>query len=211
MATIQYTIVFGVLVTEMILFLLLILPLPASWRKNSLLWLARSPMMTPLSYAVAFLFMLIVILFIDSIRATWNHESKYQLAKENFADERARTQLRADLFYAERNFYLTGFTLFLTFVLNRFTNIILSLAITEEKHSALQKQVENQQKEYLKMIEETEKMKQDVDKGRKAVLDMDTMKKQVQNQQDAFDRILKENEELRHKVNGDAMESRKEK
>jgi len=164
MPTIQYTIVFGVLLTEMVLFLLLIIPFPSSWRKKILLWFAKfasSPNSQPARYAVYFVYVLVLILFADAVRSMMSYQERY--TRGQFVDERAKTQLQKDLFYAERNFYLTGFTLFLSLILNQFTNIILSIAIDEEKNNALISQVKKQGQDYLALLDENKKLKEGPD------------------------------------------------
>ncbi|KAH8549546.1 B-cell receptor-associated protein 31-like-domain-containing protein [Umbelopsis sp. PMI_123] len=139
--TLHYTLVFGLLVTEMIAFVLLILPLPSHWRKSLFQFISRSPLVSKIQYCIKIAFIFVFVLFIDSV-----NRLQSTLVTEN-ADEQTPgtapvqniqidSAYAARKFYSQRNIYLTGSTLILSLILNRTYNLILELLATQEAVAA---------------------------------------------------------------------------
>jgi len=61
--------VFVLLLLEMSIFMLLILPLPFTWRKKIFRFISESALVAKLQYGMKITFIFILILFIDSVRA----------------------------------------------------------------------------------------------------------------------------------------------
>ncbi|RUS19367.1 B-cell receptor-associated protein 31-like-domain-containing protein [Endogone sp. FLAS-F59071] len=76
-------------------------------------------------------------------------------------DVRTDTNLSARKFYAQRNMYLTGFTLFLSLILNRTYSLIIDILRSDER---LEKQMEteNKLKERVAELEEELESKKNV-------------------------------------------------
>ncbi|KAI8889927.1 B-cell receptor-associated 31-like protein [Backusella circina FSU 941] len=136
--TLYYTIVFGILASEVILFFLLALPIPARWKKPVFRWLATSPTVAHFQYIMKVVFAFVFILFVDSvntIRAYYDVLS----TQEDSGVPMGNTDFRSDVsqaakkFYAQRNMYLTGFTLLLLLILNKLKNMNLDYIQLEDE------------------------------------------------------------------------------
>lgn len=179
--TLYYSIVFFVLVLEMLLFLLLVLPFPASVHAQ-MIKAMRTPFMTTVVRSLKFLFVFILVLFIDSVqrvRSAPELDTGRQLTVADRSDYIARK------FYNQRNMYLCGFTLFLSLILNRTyvlvkhnSDLRMQLGSTDGKgvslqaqdykerlerkkkqYQALEAQTESLQKEYYKVCDELKALK----------------------------------------------------
>lgn len=62
--------VFFLLLTEMSIFMLLILPLPFTWRKKIFQFVSESALVAKLQYGMKITFIFILILFVDSVSTT---------------------------------------------------------------------------------------------------------------------------------------------
>jgi len=138
--TLYYSLVFVLLVTEMALFMLLIVPLPFTIRRKMFNFISESPLVAKLQYGMKITFIFILILFIDSVNRVYRvqvelaESNKNQGASAVLGHERMEVQARK--FYSQRNMYLCGFTLFLSLILNRTYTLILDVLRLEEKVKA---------------------------------------------------------------------------
>ncbi|BFZ58744.1 Endoplasmic reticulum transmembrane protein 3 [Savitreella phatthalungensis] len=121
--TLYYALVFALLVFEMLVFCLLVLPLPQSWRRSLVVFINTSPLVAKLHYSIRITFIFILVLFIDSVNRVFKVQDYAQEQRESGLETVMREAHRSDVsarkFYAQRNMYLTGFTLFLSLILNR--------------------------------------------------------------------------------------------
>ncbi|RKF76162.1 Uncharacterized protein C9E9.04 [Golovinomyces cichoracearum] len=150
--TLYYSLVFILLVTEMALFMLLIVPLPFTIRRKmftlmyylqtcsqtQLMFIrSESPIIAKLQYGMKVTFIFILILFVDSVNRVFRVQ--LELAESNKQQGRSaimgheRLEVQARKFYSQRNMYLCGFTLFLSLILNRTYTLILEVLRLEEK------------------------------------------------------------------------------
>jgi len=135
--TLYYSLVFLLLVSEMILFMLLIVPLPFTIRRKMFTFISESPLIAKLQYGMKITFIFILILFIDSVNRVYRvqvelaESNKQQGGSAVLGHERMEVQARK--FYSQRNMYLCGFTLFLSLILNRTYTMILDVLRLEEK------------------------------------------------------------------------------
>lgn len=176
--TLYYGLVFVVLISEMFLFLLLVAPLPAMVHTN-LIRSLRSPIATKLISSMKYLFLFILVLFIDSANRTYRVPVLGETA--SISD---RSDFLVKKFYNQRNLYLCGFTLFLSFILNRTFKLVklnsdyklqlgdsspeLSLKAQDYKDrlerkkkqfKALEEQSEGLRKEYFRVSDELAALK----------------------------------------------------
>jgi len=129
------------MVTEMITFCLLILPLPSHWRKSLFAFISRSPLISKIQYGLKIAFTFVFVLFIDSVNRLYNTlatESASEQAPGGVPDLRLDGAFAARKFYSQRNIYLTGCTLLLSLILNRTYSLILELLATQEAVDAAQ-------------------------------------------------------------------------
>ncbi|KAF8860118.1 putative BAP31 domain protein [Acephala macrosclerotiorum] len=137
--TLYYSLVFLLLVSEMALFMLLIIPLPFTIRRKMFTFISESPLVAKLQYGMKITFIFILILFIDSVNRVYRVQ--LELAESNKQQGAAvlgheRMEVQARKFYSQRNMYLCGFTLFLSLILNRTYTMILDVLRLEEKVKA---------------------------------------------------------------------------
>ncbi|KAI9682322.1 MAG: hypothetical protein M1817_000376 [Caeruleum heppii] len=139
--TLYYSLVFLMLVGEMSLFMLLIVPLPFTWRRKLFTFISESPLVAKLQYGMKICFIAVLVLFIDSVNRVYRVQVELSAASEsNASGGRAvvmggseRMEVQARKFYSQRNMYLCGFTLFLSLILNRTYMMILDVLRLEEK------------------------------------------------------------------------------
>ncbi|KAF1814078.1 B-cell receptor-associated 31-like protein [Eremomyces bilateralis CBS 781.70] len=135
--TLYYSLVFLLLMAEMVLFMLLIVPMPYSLKRKMFTFLSESPLIARLQYGLKITFIFILILFVDSV----NRVYRVQMEVSSFThgNERAsvvgteRLEVQARKFYSQRNMYLCGFTLFLSLILNRTYIFILDILRLEDE------------------------------------------------------------------------------
>jgi hypothetical protein len=174
-----YGMVFYLLVAELLFTLTLVLPLPLSWKQG--LWKRLSKFKQIKSFLrVSLLF--ISLLFIDALRKS------FALKAEGTAkDPQSDAYFHAKMFYAQRNIYLTGSTIVLALVLNRFLAFISDLVKQEEKTLLLKSQSTKTRQELLKLVESESdkdflvtKLKEQVTLLESKVKDYDILKKQAE-------------------------------
>ncbi|KAI8975312.1 B-cell receptor-associated protein 31-like-domain-containing protein [Mycotypha africana] len=134
-----YGIVFGILTVEIFLFFLFLLPIPTRWQKPVFRWLATSPIIAHTHYAMKVVFAFIFVLFLDAantLRAfyevvTPNDTTSVPVAGNS--DLRAEVGQAAKKFYAQRNLYLTGFTILLLLILNKIKSMAMDYIRLEDQ------------------------------------------------------------------------------
>jgi len=137
--TLYYSLVFVLLVFEMVVFMGLIVPMPFTMKRKLFTFLAESPLIAKLQYGMKITFIFILILFLDSVNRVYRVQIEMAAySKEGGAAGAAalgseRMEVQARKFYSQRNMYLCGFTLFLSLILNRTYIMILDVLRLEEK------------------------------------------------------------------------------
>ncbi|EEQ82648.1 hypothetical protein NCER_100604 [Vairimorpha ceranae BRL01] len=117
----------SVLYSEMVLFTLLIIPLPKKCKKAVINTLFTSRVFRPLIHLLYVVYAMILIMFIDAVLKL-NMNIPYDV-----------------VYHTERNVYLTGFTLYLSLILKIFVNMLNTLYKEEEAVNVLKKQIKNSQ------------------------------------------------------------------
>ncbi|ODV94695.1 hypothetical protein PACTADRAFT_59135, partial [Pachysolen tannophilus NRRL Y-2460] len=132
-----YSLVFSLLVIEMGLFTLLSLPLPRRFRRPLLSTVSKPLRSQEVQIAFRCILGFILVLFIDSVNRVFRVTAELGPSSKGGGitsgiipsaiapDSRAEIQARK--FYAQRNMYLCGFTLFLTLILNRTYALVAEL------------------------------------------------------------------------------------
>jgi cell division protein FtsB len=141
--TLYYSLVFMLLVAEMSVFMLLIVPLPYTWKRKLFNFISENPLIAKLQYALKITFIFILILFIDSVNRVYRVQVELAATKEKGQNAGViggaeRMEVQARKFYSQRNMYLCGFTLFLSLILNRTYVMILDTLRLEEKVKRLE-------------------------------------------------------------------------
>lgn len=127
--TLYYSLVFFLLVAEMSIFLLLVLPMPFTWRKKLFAFISTNPLIAKLQYGMKITFISVLILFVDSVNRVYRVQRELSDAGQPGVRGQAsdRMEVQARKFYSQRNMYLCGFTLFLSLILNRTHSFILDI------------------------------------------------------------------------------------
>lgn len=140
--TLYYSLVFALLMFEMGIFMILILPLPLTFRRKMFTFISTNPLIAKLQYGLKITFIFILILFIDSVNRVYRVQRELSEAAQSSSGSRSggatilgheRTEVQARKFYSQRNMYLCGFTLFLSLILNRTYVLILDILRLEEE------------------------------------------------------------------------------
>ncbi|CEP18705.1 hypothetical protein [Parasitella parasitica] len=211
---IYYALTFGILVTEMIIFGLLVLPLPSRWRHAMLTFASTSPMMAKAMYALKIIFgfpiqyTLIDMGKIDTISRLQRIESEGE-GENHHHDYSYETSMKAKRFYAQRNLYLTGFTLFLSLILERTSALVLELLQREQELKKAKTETAEVTKSQQRMIDMEDDYKKKVDvlnvqikELKRQNLDFETLKKQASQQSLEYNRLADEHNKLERSLSG---------
>lgn len=125
--SIYYKMVFGILVTEVSVFSLLALPLPSKIRKPLVSVLVRPFLNDVIQMGIKCMLGFILLLFVDSVSRVNSVARELEAVNPASAYSSSRMEVLSRKFFAQRNMYLTGITLFLTFVLVRTFNLVREL------------------------------------------------------------------------------------
>lgn len=153
----QYTLVFGILIVEIVLYSIISLPLPPSVRKP----LLKSLNIPFHSERFQIFFRCIIgfigVLFVDSLHRMNKVTRELRLMDNDFEphhhmdpqppmDERGvmtgstRAEVQTRRFYAQRNVYLCGLTLFLTLIVKRTYDFVYELLAVKEEIAKQEKE-----------------------------------------------------------------------
>lgn len=185
--TVYYTLTFMLLVSEMATFVGLVLPLPFTVRKKLFAFLNENPMVAKLAYGLRIAFIFVAILFVDAVQRMVRLTAQ---TDENPAqkDVRTETNFAARKFYAQRNMYLTGFTLFLSIILTRTFYILLDLVHVQNEYSELKKASTNGKAGGDQTAQIT-KLQAELKALQAKERDFDNLKKQANQQAAEYDRL----------------------
>ncbi|KAK8927491.1 hypothetical protein VCV18_003970 [Metarhizium anisopliae] len=149
--TLYYSLVFFLLVLEMVLFMLLLIPLPHTAKRKVFTastdlarsFISENPIISKVMYWLKITFVFILILFIDSVNRVYRVQLEVVAAGEQASKGAAilgheRLEVQARKFYSQRNMYLCGFTLFLSLILNRTYVMIIDNIKLEDKVQAFE-------------------------------------------------------------------------
>ncbi|KAH9821045.1 endoplasmic reticulum protein [Melampsora americana] len=172
--------VFALLIFEIVTFIVLVMPLPFTWRRSIFKFLSTSPLIAKLQYGLKILFIFVGVLFVDSVQRMTKIHNEGQAAREQGAgvgrDLRSETDWRSRKFLSERDMYMRGFTLFLSLILSRTFGLILDLIKAQEDLAVLKKQAASQTREKGFSSEVEKKYKQKIEDLQK---ELDTLGKRV--------------------------------
>lgn len=133
-----YNLVFGLLVIEMAFFGILSLPFPRRVRRTVLSTVSMPFQSEQVQIAIKCIFGFVLVLFIDSVNRVYAVTSELHASAPNANSQVSglindRSEVQARRFYAQRNMYLCGFTLFLTLILTRTYSLVAELIVTKDK------------------------------------------------------------------------------
>ncbi|XP_004457152.1 B-cell receptor-associated protein 31 [Dasypus novemcinctus] len=159
--SLQWTAVATFLYAEVFAVLLLCIPFisPKRWQK---IFKSRLVELI-LTYGNTFFVVLIVILvllLVDALRETWKYDDVTE--KVNLQNNPgAMEHFHMKLFRAQRNLYIAGFSLLLSFLLRRLVTLISQQATLLASNEAFKKQAESASEAAKKYMEENDQLKKE--------------------------------------------------
>lgn len=193
--TLYYSLVFMLLVVEMVVFVSLIIPMPFTWRRRLFNFISENPLIAKIQYGMKITFIFILVLFIDSVNRVYRVQVELGVLRDQKAAAEvvgsARTEVQARKFYSERNMYLCGFTIFLSLILNRTYVTILDVLRLEEEVKMLKGDSSVKGSQAAKLgnagnAGEIGALKKQLEKAQK---DLETMRKQHDGFQREYNRL----------------------
>lgn len=180
--TLQWVSVAAFLYTEIALGILLSLGIVSNARWKSIF---SSRLLTTIAHHGTFLFyaflLMLAVLCADSVWSTYKL-SKIDTAKIDLRNNpQAEIQMHMKLFRAQRNLYITGFSLFMIVVLRRLIMLISAQAQLEASNEAAMKQAKGASDQARKLLAENEELMQGNRKTAAAsTQDVEQKKKELQ-------------------------------
>lgn len=195
--TLYYSLCFALLVSELSLFGTIVCPMPFTLRKRLFHFLSENPVVAKIQYGLKITFIFVAVLFVDALQRMVRiaQEGAAAKSKQDMTDARTETNYAARRFYAQRNLYLTGATLFLSLLLTRVFYIILDFIQVQEAYTTLQSKTakasgaSGENAELRKRITELETQLQG---SQGQDLDFATLKKQASQQAEEYNRLADE-------------------
>ncbi|KAI7873045.1 B-cell receptor-associated 31-like protein [Spinellus fusiger] len=213
---IYYSITFGILVIEMIIFGILVVPLPSRWRRALMKFASTSPLVANALYGLKIVFAFIFVLFIDTVNRLQRIESENHT--DHGHDYSYEANLKAKRFYAQRNLYLTGFTLFLSLILERTSKLVMDMLLREEELDKVKKESAVILKDQQRIIDlestytqQVTELTQQLKELKREERDFETLKKQVGQQTVEYNRLVDERNAFELKLKGGVVEPKKDK
>jgi len=146
--TVYYTLTFALLVSEMVTFVGILMPMPFAVRKRIFTFLSTSPIIAKLAYGLKIAFIFIAVLFVDALQRVLRVTAEADMAKQSGMGHNVQTESSnaAKKFYAQRNLYLTTFTLFLSLLHTRIYYFLLDYVHSLDEYAKLKIQLTEQDK-----------------------------------------------------------------
>ena len=167
--SLYYSLVFGVLVFEVVIFSILALPIPTRLRKPLTLVLLRPFQNDIIQITIKCVLGFILLLFLDTINKVYNIDRELQAAssantKGGGVYSQDRIEVLSRKFFAQRNMYLTGMTLFLTFTVARTFGLVQELLQLKDKYrkDELEQEIKEKDLEIARLKEKAEALQKEM-------------------------------------------------
>ncbi|XP_065350633.1 B-cell receptor-associated protein 31 [Cloeon dipterum] len=205
--SLQWALIAGFLYLEIAVVLLLVLPLISARRWQSFF---KSRFLQTLSSQAQLYFLILlailILFFLDAIREMRKYSDKEHTADHQHLDAEMQSTMR--LFRAQRNFYISGFALFLSLVIRRLVTLISTQATLEACSEASMKQAQSATQAARQMMtspkEELQELNNEINELKKELakekLDKEAVLRQSENLSEEYDRVSKLNSELERKL-----------
>ncbi|XP_023022407.2 B-cell receptor-associated protein 29 isoform X1 [Leptinotarsa decemlineata] len=142
--SLQWTLIAGFLYLEIAVVLLLVLPIASARRWNSFF---KSKFLQVLQRQAGFYFLILlailVLFLLDAIREMRKYSNLAEADEHGHAHLDREMQGSMRLFRAQRNFYISGFALFLSLVIRRLVILISNQATLEAQSEASMRQAQS--------------------------------------------------------------------
>lgn len=225
--SLQWTLVAGFLYLEVFITLLLVLPVASPQRWNRLLNSSFVKTLRSQSQWYFYLILVILVLFLlDAIREMRKYSNLEASEHHGHAHLETEMQTSMRLFRAQRNFYISGFALFLSVVIRRILHLLTTQANLIAQSEAALKQAQGasaaarsiltkektdglSSEAYEKQIKELkESLKSAEEKYNKNKQDRDALKSQAESVTKEYDRLLDEHRKLQESVSASGDKKR---
>lgn len=208
--SLQWTIIATFLYFEVGVLMLFLVPYMSAKRWNSLF---RSRFYQALSaqaqWYFTFLLCILVLFLLDSIREMRKYSNPELNDAHTHLDHEMQANMR--LFRAQRNFYISGIALFLSFVIKRFIALMTLQASLVAQSEASLKQAESTSKAAMSLLsqqddkegesEELKNLKKEIESIK---ADRDAIKSQAESVSKEYDRLLAEHDKLQKTVGNES-------
>ncbi|CAO0792729.1 unnamed protein product [Mucor circinelloides] len=187
--TIYYTTVFFILVLEMISFGILVFPFPSRWRRAMLKFVSGSPMVAKAVRILKIVFGFIFVLFIDAVNRLQriDQDEQPEDASRPYHDYSYEASQKARKFYAQRNLYLTGFTLFLSLILERTSTLVIAMLKHEEELEHAKSEHESSKQDEKKLLEMERSYEDKIKSLQSEVVQLQSKKSEYENLKQKID------------------------
>jgi len=214
--SLHWTLIAGFLYTEIGFLFLLLIPFisPKVWHK-----LFKSKLLKGIENQFIYYFYVLVtilILFLlDAIREMRKYSEEQFEEQHSHASSHLDMQMQTHmrLFRAQRNFYISGFALFLCLVIRRMVGLLVANATLDVEREAALKQAQSASRaaealmaggdassDDSSMKEMAEKLAKAEKELAKANKDVESMKSQSENLTNEYDRLMEEKDKLERKL-----------
>jgi len=201
--SLHWTLIAGFLYVEIAAMLLLLIPFISNkaWSK---LFKSRflNGIQNQLGYYFYILVAILVLFFLDAIREM-NKYSDTPQSEGHATHLDAQMQAHMRLFRAQRNFYISGFALFLCLIIKKLVALITTSATLEIELEAAMKQAQSATRAAEMLMKDDkgaseleEKLKEKDEELEKAKADVTSMKSQSENLTKEYDRLMEEKDKL---------------
>ncbi|XP_043198712.1 B-cell receptor-associated protein 31-like [Amphibalanus amphitrite] len=215
--SIQWTLIAGFLYTEIVVVLLLLLPFISAKRWNSIIKSRFLQAIEGQSFFYFCVFMVILgLCFLDAIREMakygYTEDAEGHVSRDHLD---AELQKHMKLFRAQRNFFISGFALFLFLVLRRLVTLISKQASLEASNEAAMRQAVSASNAAQKLMEgknlssadgdkavtELKKLLSAAEKERDSALKKaEALQSQSESTSREYDRLMAEHEKLQKRA-----------
>jgi len=213
--SLHWTLIAGFLYAEIAFVALLLLPFvsTSAWHKVFKSRFLRG-LESQLIYYFYVLVAILIMFFLDAIREMMKYGDMEHSPNAASSHLDAQMQQHMRLFRAQRNFYISGFALFLCLVIKRMVSLISANATLNAEKEAALKQAESASRaaesimksggdgddsEAVKELKEKVKgLEKELNSANKNV---ESMKTQSENLTQEYDRLMEEKDKLERKVN----------
>ncbi|EFA82930.1 BCAP29/BCAP31 family protein [Heterostelium album PN500] len=187
--------IFILLMVEMLICTVAMLPISMATRKS--LFTGLNKVFGGKTPVIVFrvIFVILLGIFGDAIINSSKYDRKIH-DPEGATTQSEKNNLYLMLFRYQRNIYLTGFTLYLFFLIYRAQSIVLELTSVETKSNAVIKQAENNKSQTERLIKSNSELEEEVKTLRKKEKEFIAMKSQAENTSKEYLKLKKEYDAL---------------
>lgn len=213
--SLHWTIIAGFLYAEIGFMMALLIPFISTrmWHRLFKSRFLRG-LESQLIYYFYVLVAILILFFLDAIREMTKYSSE-EKKDEPLQHLDSQMQIHMRLFRAQRNFYISGFALFLCLVIKRMVSLISANATLQAETEAAMKQAQSATRAAETLLKsdgeagdsapQVKELQAALDKAQaekaKAVKDVESMKTQSENLAAEYDRLMAEKDKLEMKLN----------